>query len=155
MSYEKHTWETGETITAEKLNNLEDGVASGGSGDNNNFIVPIVYDNVEDVYSTEVTFSQIMDAYESEKTIIGVYIYYNSGGVMSYKIFTDVAISKQAPQAPIEDFRFILKETVITSKSTTTEYMAIFGITEITIDSSSNVSVTKKAYSTDVTELQF
>ena len=32
MAYEKHTWETGETITAEKLNNLEDGVASSGSG---------------------------------------------------------------------------------------------------------------------------
>lgn len=31
MSYEKHTWQTGETITAEKLNNLEDGVASNGS----------------------------------------------------------------------------------------------------------------------------
>lgn len=27
MAYEKHTWETGETITAEKLNNLEDGVS--------------------------------------------------------------------------------------------------------------------------------
>ena len=26
MSYEKHTWETGEVITAEKLNNIEDGV---------------------------------------------------------------------------------------------------------------------------------
>ena len=25
MAYEKHTWETGEVITAEKLNNLEDG----------------------------------------------------------------------------------------------------------------------------------
>ena len=39
MSYETHTWESGETITAEKLNNLEDGVqealdgGSGGSGD--------------------------------------------------------------------------------------------------------------------------
>ena len=26
MSYSKHTWETGETITATKLNNLEDGL---------------------------------------------------------------------------------------------------------------------------------
>ena len=26
MSYTKHTWVTGETITAEKLNNIEDGV---------------------------------------------------------------------------------------------------------------------------------
>ena len=30
MAYEKHTWETGETITAEKLNNLEDGVSGNG-----------------------------------------------------------------------------------------------------------------------------
>lgn len=28
MSYEKHTWETGETITAEKLNNIENGIES-------------------------------------------------------------------------------------------------------------------------------
>lgn len=26
MSYEKHTWETGEVITAEKLNNIENGI---------------------------------------------------------------------------------------------------------------------------------
>lgn len=30
MSYEKHTWETGETITADKLNNIENGIAKGG-----------------------------------------------------------------------------------------------------------------------------
>ena len=31
MSYNKHTWETGETITAEKLNNIEDGVENAGN----------------------------------------------------------------------------------------------------------------------------
>lgn len=31
MSYEKQTWVTGETITAEKLNHMEDGIADGGS----------------------------------------------------------------------------------------------------------------------------
>lgn len=30
MSYTPHTWQTGETVTAEKLNALEQGVASGG-----------------------------------------------------------------------------------------------------------------------------
>lgn len=30
MAYEKHTWTTGETITATKLNNIEDGIAGGG-----------------------------------------------------------------------------------------------------------------------------
>ena len=32
MSYEKQTWETGEVITAEKLNHIEDGIAEGGGG---------------------------------------------------------------------------------------------------------------------------
>lgn len=30
MSYEKQTWVTGETITAEKLNHMEDGIAGSG-----------------------------------------------------------------------------------------------------------------------------
>ena len=32
MSYETHTWESGETITAEKLNHIEDGIAECCSG---------------------------------------------------------------------------------------------------------------------------
>ena len=31
--YEKHTWTSGEVITAEKLNHMEDGIASGSSGE--------------------------------------------------------------------------------------------------------------------------
>lgn len=31
MAYEKHTWECGEPITADKLNNIEDGISDGGS----------------------------------------------------------------------------------------------------------------------------
>ena len=32
MAYEKQTWVTGETITADKLNHMEDGIADAGSG---------------------------------------------------------------------------------------------------------------------------
>lgn len=32
MAYEKQTWECGETITAEKLNHIEDGIADASSG---------------------------------------------------------------------------------------------------------------------------
>ena len=32
MSYTKYTWETGEVITAAKLNHIEDGIAAIGSG---------------------------------------------------------------------------------------------------------------------------
>lgn len=32
MAYEKQTWETGELITADKLNHMEDGIADSGGG---------------------------------------------------------------------------------------------------------------------------
>lgn len=32
MAYEKQTWNTGDVITEEKLNHIEDGIANGGSG---------------------------------------------------------------------------------------------------------------------------
>ena len=32
MAYVKQTWATGDTITAEKLNHMEDGIAAGGGG---------------------------------------------------------------------------------------------------------------------------
>lgn len=33
MAYDKYTWQTGEVITAEKLNHIEDGIADMGGGD--------------------------------------------------------------------------------------------------------------------------
>lgn len=30
MSYEKQTWNCGDVVTADKLNHMEDGIASGG-----------------------------------------------------------------------------------------------------------------------------
>lgn len=33
MAYDKHVWTCGETITTEKLNHMEDGIASGGVQD--------------------------------------------------------------------------------------------------------------------------
>lgn len=32
MAYDKHTWETGEVITAEKLNNMENGIEAANKG---------------------------------------------------------------------------------------------------------------------------
>lgn len=32
MAYEKHTWSCGETVTAELLNHIEDGIAESGGG---------------------------------------------------------------------------------------------------------------------------
>lgn len=61
MAYEKHTWETGETITAEKLNNLEDGV----SGNNNNTIVLSVVMDHNDSPSPAFTKEEFERALEN------------------------------------------------------------------------------------------
>lgn len=78
MSYEKHTWETGETITAEKLNNLEDGVASGGVGI---FVV-------NDINGTlDATWNQIYQEIIANNKIIFVVVYSGSfdDGYYSYE----------------------------------------------------------------------
>lgn len=72
MSYEKHTWETGETITAEKLNNLEDGVAE-GSGDGGNFVVTFTGSRQAGTWTADKTFTETKNAYDNGQNIIGKY----------------------------------------------------------------------------------
>ena len=56
MSYEKHTWETGETITAEKLNNLENGAEAFSK------TFPIIHANV--IYGQSTQYI-ITDSFEN------------------------------------------------------------------------------------------
>lgn len=53
MSYEKQTWQTGDTITAEKLNHIEDGIAGGG-------VLLVGFD--EQTMALDKTWQQIADA---------------------------------------------------------------------------------------------
>ena len=59
MSYEKQTWQTGDTITAEKLNHIEDGIAGAGGGG-----VLVVYGTVDDddIMTLDHTWQEIYDA---------------------------------------------------------------------------------------------
>lgn len=58
MAYEKHTWETGEVITAEKLNHIEDGFGLSS--------VPILDFTVthgpSDTYTSALTYSELTSA---------------------------------------------------------------------------------------------
>lgn len=64
MAYEKHTWQTGETITAEKLNNLEDGASR-----KENLFVNFTKVSGHN-YTSDKTFQEISEAYRN-----GVNIY--------------------------------------------------------------------------------
>ena len=59
MSYIKQTWETGDIVTAEKLNHMEDGIASGGVSV---LLVGEIYDEQTQAYRLDKTWQEIHDA---------------------------------------------------------------------------------------------
>lgn len=72
MSYEKQTWQSGDTITANKLNHMESGIEnSGGSSDDNLFVITI---SVEDtVASSDKTWREITEAFNAGKNCIYIW----------------------------------------------------------------------------------
>lgn len=71
MTYVKTNWKTGDTITADKLNNIENGIASSGSG--GGFLVVTV--STPSGYNGKIldkTYAEIKEALSAK---IPVYIY--------------------------------------------------------------------------------
>ena len=63
MSYTKQTWQTGDVITADKLNHMEDGIAAGG-GSSTPLIVTITEttDGNNTIYTMNKTAGEIINA---------------------------------------------------------------------------------------------
>ena len=90
MAYTPTEWKSGDVITAEKLNNIEDGVASAGESDL--FIVTITGD--ESSASADKTISEVSAAYTAGKIIVFKYndmysfaTYSEAGGMGHYESF--------------------------------------------------------------------
>lgn len=66
MSYEKTTWATGDVITAEKLNNIEDGVEDASGGES----VVVTLSAGESGIVADKTFSELAEAVEQNKVVI-------------------------------------------------------------------------------------
>jgi hypothetical protein len=70
MSYNKTNWKTGDIVTAEKLNNIENGISDGGT-----LIVHFVKTYNSDTGKTTVTSDktsiEIAEALESGQTVLG------------------------------------------------------------------------------------
>ena len=93
MAYEKQTWTRGDVITAEKLNHMEDGIASGGGGGGGaEFVVKGIIDWDEEVGSDVVTFdksyNEVLAAWNDEMPI--TFFMHYSGD--SYQRGTVVAV---------------------------------------------------------------
>lgn len=67
MAYTKQTWTTGDTITAAKLNHMEDGIADGGSGE---YDIVIELDGSTDEYSA--VGKSVSELYEMISTKMNV-----------------------------------------------------------------------------------
>ena len=70
MSYEPTVWKTGDIVSSEKLNKLENGVAGAGSGSGPNIVfVNISYTDGPGV-AADLTVSQIIEACKSPNTVV-------------------------------------------------------------------------------------
>ena len=74
MSYSKQTWSTGDTVTAAKLNHMEDGIAEAGGGSSGGgdiVVVAFTTDN-DDNWVADKTYSELVTANTAGKVILGV-----------------------------------------------------------------------------------
>lgn len=69
MAYVKQNWETGELITSQKLNHMEDGIAEGGGGGGVMYVHYVFGDNGDYI---DKTYSELKEAYLSGMNIVCV-----------------------------------------------------------------------------------
>lgn len=69
MAYEPKTWECGETLTAEALNHMEQGISDASSGGGTPLLVNAVYDG-DGKYDLDKTFGEIRNAYSSGRMVV-------------------------------------------------------------------------------------
>ena len=66
MAYTKHTWATGEVITAGRLNNMEDGIADAGGV----MVFSETHDEQADLNTLDKTWQEIYDAMAQGKLCV-------------------------------------------------------------------------------------
>lgn len=64
MSYDKQTWQRGDVITANKLNHMEDGIATGGG------VIEVHVAIEEDVYTLDKTWNELKQSLASGNIIL-------------------------------------------------------------------------------------
>lgn len=67
MSYEKQTWVTGDTVTAEKLNHMESGIEGAGGGA---LIVGTTFNEDTQLYECNKTAAEIWEAYSTGCNVV-------------------------------------------------------------------------------------
>ena len=111
MSYEKNEWQTGDTITATKLNHMEDGIADGGALivhlDETEGALDKTWQQIHDAVGSRVVFVSITDDDDDvslelvQEVVIGrdnKYYVMTSKGVSGTEYVADSADGYPVPQ---------------------------------------------------------
>lgn len=84
MSYTPTNWQTGDTITAEKLNNMESGITQ-----NDGYWIPLTNDNDTWVVPSDKR-TEVYQVITASKTNIKGFSFYSVGGIESYRLSATV-----------------------------------------------------------------
>ena len=117
MAYEKQTWTTGETITQEKLNHMEDGIAeaNGKSTSANILIVTFTIDGSRTFYCDK-TYEEILNAINNGDIVIGRYSNYGclqvykqmNGATQKFEIWFYLGCIQQANVTKLSIEKFVI-----------------------------------------------
>lgn len=72
MSYEKQTWQTGDVITANKMNHMENGIVNAG-GSGGGLIVIFTTEDSGSSYTADKTFQEVYTALVDMMPVYGYY----------------------------------------------------------------------------------
>lgn len=84
MAYEPTTWQTGDVVTAEKLNKLENGVV--GSSSSENLIATLTYNEADDYFALDKSWRDIKNALDAGGIVVAKNAYEESSG----PVITDI-----------------------------------------------------------------
>ena len=84
MSYEKNIWKTGDIVTSEKLNHMEEGIESGGGSGGGVLVVPMTVDESTQGLTFQKTWKEIFDAIAGGSFVIGAM--HDTEGAVQYTI---------------------------------------------------------------------
>lgn len=72
MAYEKQVWNCGDTITADKMNHIEDGIENAGGGSTEPLILEEVSSSTRDnctIYTYNATWEEVYQAFHAGRSI--------------------------------------------------------------------------------------
>ena len=118
MSYEKRTWSTGEIITADKLNHMEDGIANSGSGSGGTStnILIVTFTGSGSTYTCDKTYEEILNAIDNGDVVIGrcsnygcIQVYKQmNGGTQKYEIQFYLGFISKTNVAKLSIYNFVI-----------------------------------------------